>query len=92
MFVEFEKQITTFIRENLVFDRSLELSNDASLTRTGVIDSLGVLDLIMFLEETYGIKVADHETVPENLDTIANIVKFLESKVQPQTDTHEVAL
>lgn len=90
--MEFEKQITTFIRENLVFDANLQLSGDASLTRTGVIDSLGVLDLIMFLEETYGIKIADHETVPENLDTLDNIVKFLESKVQPQADTHEVAV
>ena len=45
-----------------------------------MIDSTGVLELVGFLEETYEIRIDDDELVPENLDTIDNIVRFVEQK------------
>ena len=45
-----------------------------------MIDSTGVLELVGFLEENFGIRIQDEELVPENLDTIDNIVQFVTRK------------
>ncbi|MNL49011.1 hypothetical protein D3C87_1719130 [compost metagenome] len=46
-----------------------------------MIDSTGVLEVIAFLEQTFGISIADDEIVPENLDSIANMTRYLASKL-----------
>ena len=56
------------------------LPADASLIESGIIDSTGVLELVDFLEETYSIQVGDAELLPENLDSIASIVRFVKHK------------
>ncbi len=53
---------------------------DLSLIEKGIMDSTGVLELVEFLESTYSIKVEDEELVPENLETVTNIVNFLKTK------------
>jgi acyl carrier protein len=76
-----EKQkIKQFILKNFLFTEDGVLPDEESLVRKGVIDSTGVLELIMFLEENFGIKIADEEMVPENLDSVACIVAFLDRK------------
>jgi len=50
-----------------------------------VIDSTGVLELVGFLEENFGIRIQDEELVPENLDTIDNIVQFVTTKRGAET-------
>jgi acyl carrier protein len=73
--------ITVFIRENFIAGRSdVTLDPDQSLIESGIMDSTGVLELVEFLESTYGIRVEDEELVPENLETITNILKFLQTK------------
>lgn len=56
------------------------LSGSESLITAGVIDSTGVLELVGFLEEQYAIRIEDDELLPENLDSIENIVRFVERK------------
>ena len=56
------------------------LPGSASLIEAGIIDSTGVLELVGFLEETYGVDIADAELVPENLDSIDNILRFMAVK------------
>ena len=56
------------------------LPGSASLIEAGIIDSTGVLELVGFLEETYGVEIADAELVPENLDSIDNILRFMAVK------------
>ncbi len=56
------------------------LEDGQSLLDTGVIDSTGVLELIQYLEETFGIAVDDDELVPENLDSVNNLVAFVGRK------------
>lgn len=56
------------------------LGSDESLLETGTIDSMGVLQLVAFLESTYGIKVEDDDLMPENFDTIAAITSFVERR------------
>ena len=55
-----------------------DLAADESLLESGTIDSMGVLQLVAFLEATYGVKVGDDDLVPENFDTIAAISAFVE--------------
>ena len=56
------------------------LADDDPLLEHGVVDSTGVLEIIRFIEENYGIKLADDEIVPENLGSISNIAAFVERK------------
>lgn len=67
--------------ENFLLGDDLQtLPGDASLIEAGIIDSTGVLELVGFLERTYGLRVADDELVPENLDSIDRVVRFVEAK------------
>ncbi|WJH42102.1 acyl carrier protein [Aliirhizobium terrae] len=77
----FNAEIREFISENFLFRADAELDNDQSLLESGVIDSTGVLEVIAFLEQTYGISVADEEIVPENLDSINNMTRYLAAKL-----------
>ncbi len=76
-----ENSVRNYILENYLFtDDQSELVNDASLLEKGIIDSTGIMELVFYLEETFGIKIDDHEMVPENLDSVDSIVSFIESK------------
>ncbi len=77
---DYQKTVRDFLFSNLVFDNSTALENDTSFLESGVIDSTGFLELIMFLESTYGIKVASEEMVPANLDSINRVAQFLTRK------------
>ncbi|EUC00402.1 acyl carrier protein familyprotein [Rhizobium sp. CF080] len=77
----FENSVREFIAENFLFRADAEVSNNQSLLESGVIDSTGVLELIAFLEQTYGITVADEEIIPENLDSIDNMTSYLATKL-----------
>jgi acyl carrier protein len=79
---DIKRQIIDFITNNFLFDDAqTSLNEKESLLETGVIDSTGVLELIAFIEETYGIKVEDEEIIPENLDTILDITYFIKQKL-----------
>ncbi len=74
------EKVRDFIVENFLFGDDQGLDNDASFLENGIIDSTGVLELVIFLDETFNIEVADVELVPENLDSINRIVSFLAQK------------
>lgn len=76
-----ENTIRNFIGDNFfVAADAASLPADESLTQGGTVDSMGVLELILFVEQTYGFTIPDADTVPENLDTIARIVAYVESR------------
>jgi len=72
--------IRQFIIENFLFEENPSLREETSFLESGTIDSTGILELVSFLEEKFGISVADDELVPENLDSIANVVAYLTKK------------
>ena len=74
------EQVRNFVVQNYLFGQTEGLADDASFLEAGIIDSTGVLELVAFLENTYDIKVHDEELVPDNLDSIHNIVTYLKSK------------
>ena len=75
--------IRTFIVENFLFDaEDSALKNDDSFLEQGIIDSTGVLELVEWLEEEFGIQVKDEELIPENLDSVNLLAAFLKKKVE----------
>ena len=76
-----QHELRKFIQDNFMFGvENIELSAEDSLMDKGVIDSTGVLELITFLEQRYAITIADSELVPENLDSINALTRFIERK------------
>lgn len=73
--------IRRFILENYLFTEDpAQLGLDDSLLGRGIVDSTGMLEIILFIEEQLGVKVADTEMVPENLDSVNRIAAFVTSK------------
>ncbi|MBV6416777.1 MAG: hypothetical protein CMLOHMNK_01392 [Steroidobacteraceae bacterium] len=75
------EQVRQYILENFLFstDTSLLGMDDSFLAR-GLIDSTGMLEVLLFLEETFGIKVDDNEMIPDNLDSVNRIAAFIARK------------
>lgn len=74
-----ETKIRGYILENLLFSNDgAELPNDASLLERGIIDSTGVLEIVLFLEGEFGIAIKASEMLPENFDTVNNMVRFVQ--------------
>jgi acyl carrier protein len=74
-------KVREYIVENFLFGEGESLKDDTSFLEEGIIDSTGILELVMFLEETYGIKIEDDELIPENMDSLQNIAQYLERKL-----------
>lgn len=73
-------ELRKFIVENYLFGRDDGFAEDDSFIERGILDSTGVMELIAFVEQRYGIKIEDHELLPENLDSLAKLARFLKSK------------
>jgi acyl carrier protein len=74
-------RIQKFILENYLFTSDNgALGLDDSLLGRGIVDSTGMLEIIMFIEEQLGVMVKDEEMIPENLDSVSRIAAFVESK------------
>lgn len=74
-----EFQIKEFILSNFLF-QAKDIDGDQSLIDAGIIDSTGVVELVAYLEDRFGIRVGDDELVPENLDSISRIAAFVSAK------------
>jgi acyl carrier protein len=79
-----EQELHDYIIGNLLFGQGVELKLEDSFLEMGIIDSAGVLELIAFIEEKFGIQVENDELMPENLDSIRNITQFLMRKCKTQ--------
>lgn len=74
-------EIRHFILENFLFGQADAFPGaDESLLMAGAIDSTGVLELVLFLEERFQIQVDDAELVPENLDSLNQLAAYVERK------------
>lgn len=73
-------KIRAFIIENFLFGDDSRLEETTSFLEEGIIDSTGVLELVNFLEEEFGLTIEDEELIPENLDSIERVEAFLQHK------------
>lgn len=80
--LEIRDAIRNFVIDNfLMGDASAMLADHESFMQNGVIDSTGVLEVVMFLESNYGIRIEDRELLPENIDSVDNQMKFIRRKL-----------
>jgi acyl carrier protein len=78
---EMVDRIRGYILETFLFGGNGDsLGDDDSFLENGIIDSTGILELVAWIEETYGIRVADDELVPENLDSVNRLAAYVGSK------------
>jgi acyl carrier protein len=77
---EIEREIRSFVVEHFLSGHAEKLRDDGSLLGD-VIDSMGVLDLVAFLQDRFKITVEDEEVVPGNLDTIKNLAAYVARKL-----------
>jgi len=81
------QELRAYIVENFLFgDESAPFVflDDDSFQERGIVDSTGILELVCHLQEHYGIDIQDDELVPENLDSLVKVARFIERKRQPQ--------
>lgn len=75
--MEIKDQVRQFVITNFYVPDPAGLADDASLLDSGIIDSTGVLEVISFIEDTFGFTVEEADMVPENLDSIARITAYV---------------
>lgn len=73
-------EIRKFVLQNFLFGEDDGFRDNDSFLELGIIDSTGVLELVHFLESRYNVQIDDEELVPDNLDSIDRIVRFLNQK------------
>lgn len=77
-----DQEIKAFVYERFPAAKSQHLSDKDSILDTGVVDSLGIFEIVNYLVETHGIDIDEDDLVPENFDSIAAIVQFADRKKQ----------
>lgn len=79
----FTAEIKAFIIANFLFGQEGEgFTDDQSFLESGIIDSTGLLELVSFLEQKYGISIGDRELIPENLDSLRNASQLVARKLE----------
>ena len=79
--MDIQQRVREFVTSNFFVPDAASLTNDASLLDLGVVDSTGVLEIIGFLERSFGLAVEDDEIVPANLDSIDRISAYVVRKL-----------
>lgn len=80
-----ETDLRNFITENFLFgDDSRTIAGSDSLIQNDLMDSTGILELVAFLEDHFGISVADEDIMPENLDSIDRITAYVTRRQEEQ--------
>ncbi len=75
-----ETWVKQYISENILFSDAYPYSDETSFLENGVVDSMNVMELVAYVEETFGVDVADNEIVPSNFDSVQNLAGFLRRK------------
>ncbi len=76
-----ETKIKDYIARNLLFsDNGFPYSDEASFLEEGIVDSVGIMDLVSFVEESFKVKIADTDITPENFDSVSRLSAYLKRK------------
>lgn len=76
-----EAQIRHYILENFLYTSDEgKLQNDDSFLEEGIVDSTGILELLLFVEETFDIMVEDEEVLPDNFDSVERLTRYVKAK------------
>jgi acyl carrier protein len=79
--VTIEEQIRRYVAESFLYsDDGYGYPDEASFLEEGIVDSTGVLELVMFVEEQFGVSVADEDIVPDNFDSVTRLAAYVRRK------------
>jgi acyl carrier protein len=79
--IKTREQIRTYVTNNLLFNQSgYQLNDDTSFLDEGIVDSTGVVELVLFVEENFGLTVEDSEIVPDNFDSVNRLATYVLTK------------
>ncbi len=77
-----EHELREFIARNLLYStEGFVYSDEDSLLREGIIDSLGVVELVEFVQKQFGVKVDQQEVIPDNFDSVARLAAYVRRKM-----------
>ena len=79
---DIREKISAFIKDYFVKETGISLKEDSSFLDEGIVDSTGVMELVAYIETTFKIKVEDEEIIPDNIDSVNKIVKFVKEKLK----------
>ncbi len=79
--MDVKHEIRSYIVENILFGDGDRVDENASFQESGILDSTGFLELIGFVEERFGVDIADDELVPEHFDSVVKMSTFVERKL-----------
>jgi acyl carrier protein len=74
-------KIRTFLAQQ--FPMTKNIGNDEPLLKNGLIDSLGILEVVTFMEKEFGIVVSDEDLLPDNFGSIYSLADFIHNKTEP---------
>lgn len=74
------ERLYQFIRKRFPLKAGEELTEDLPLLDSGVVDSLGILDLVAFIEDEFGVAAEDEDLVPENFESIQSLTRFVRER------------
>lgn len=75
-----KNKLTQFIFEKFPMTRKKNIGEDSALLEGGLIDSIGILEIVTFIEQEFSVKASDEDLTPENFGSIARIAALIESK------------
>ncbi len=79
--MDIKEKIRQYLAENFMFsDDGFKLDDDASFLEEEVVDSTGVMELVLFVEDNFGVAVADEEIVPDNFDSVNQLAAYIQRK------------
>ncbi len=78
-----EAEIKKYIAQNMLFSDAFPHDDNASLLQEGIIDSIGIMELVTFISQTYGLEVPPEEILPENFDSVGRIAAYVRRRRQP---------
>jgi acyl carrier protein len=76
--VEVEQKLKHFIASELMYAEDDDLSSDEPLLGSGIVDSLGIMRLVSYIEEEFGVVVPEEDLVPEHFQTVTRLATFVE--------------
>jgi acyl carrier protein len=92
MSISVQDQLREFIVENFLFgDTTRPVASSMSLIENDLVDSTGILELVAFMEDRFGFTVADHEIVPDNLDSLDKLAAYITAKMNVDASSTEAA-
>jgi len=75
------ESLRNFIAENILYsNKGYTYPDDASFLENGIVDSMNIMEIVMYVEETFKIQAEDREIIPDNFDSISNLAAYIEKK------------